>query len=407
MADGKDVRFGKMSSRQVGMYVIEAALGRVGGCMATLARLTGHSSESISRYRRGEVQAKREFFLDLFDKVSGFGIDFVQVAAPLGFRWVGSRDPKRFRRFSYFFAAIRIREGDKRDLCAAKIGVSESCVRDIEHGFIPERRVLANFVRQYLASSLDVATLKAEFPVLDPSDVELDLRERVLQLQSMGRDTPGREALEHELARELLRMAKPMAWKAGLVFGGRCDAAEVCGEAVFHVMRKFESRRGLLLPYLRKVVGSLIRQLSRIDLQTGASEMLRKYGFRYKSAWQELAQDLGRDPTEREIINYYGLSEIPVIEVSWALRAGYADFVEDLDRVHGNLSVVLHPYDELDRFEGNKSVELVRRLPRAQQELLLMRFIDEVSVAGISGKIGRPEDEVALKLRWAIAQLGG
>jgi len=107
------------------------------------------------------------------------------------------------------------------------------------------------------------------------------------------------------------------------------------------------------------------------------------------------------------MIEYSGLPESVVVDVSWILCAGYADFVEDLDQVRGGLAVALHPYDEPDSVEGNEKAERVRSLPKVQQELLLMFFVDELPVAGISGKIGRPEDEIELKLRWAVAQLGG
>jgi hypothetical protein len=375
--------------------------------LATLARLVGHSPTSISRYRDGNAMPKRAFFLDLFDKAPYFGVSFHRVAAPLGFRWIESRDHRKFRRFSDFFTVVRIQSGDRRDLCAAKLGVSEACIRDVEHGVVPDGRVIANFVRQYFAPGVDVAALKAALPVLDPSDVEQDLRERVVQLQRMDRRNPNRMVLESDLAKDLLRIAGPMARKAGLALGRPRDADEVCGEAVFRVMRKFESRRGLLLPYLKKMVGVLIRELNRIDMQSGVAAALRKYGPRYKEAWTELSQDLRRDPTERELINYSGLSESAVIEVAWALRAGFAEFVEDFDQGVRNLEIVLHPYDEPDYWSGGESVERVRRLPHIQQELLFMRFVDELSPSRIAGEIGRPEDEVELKLNWAVAQLGG
>src|SRR5690349_19344955 len=135
-----------MSRRQVSVHVIESVLARLDGCPAVLARLVNHSPTAIARYRQGLVVPKRAFFLDLFDKVPYFGITFLQVAAPLGYAWVSSRDPRRFRRFSEFFSAVRIQEGESRDLFAAKLSVSAVCVRDIEHGAIPDRRVIANFI---------------------------------------------------------------------------------------------------------------------------------------------------------------------------------------------------------------------------------------------------------------------
>ena len=121
------------------MTVVRAALESQDMCPAELARLTGHSTTTVLRYRAGGNVPSRAFLLDLLDKAPEVGFTFREIASPLGYRWVGSLDPQKFRRFGEFLSSVRVHTNRNRDHFAIKLSVGVDVVRDVEHGLLPDR----------------------------------------------------------------------------------------------------------------------------------------------------------------------------------------------------------------------------------------------------------------------------
>ena len=406
MSMDKAIRFGGMSRRQVGMTIVKAALESQDMCPTELARLTGHSPTTVLRYRSGESVPSRAFLLDLLDKAPGVGFTFREIASPLGYRWVGSRDPRKFRRFGEFFSSVRVHANRNRDHFAIKLGVAVEAVRDVEHGLLPERPLLANLAKHYLPPDLNADAIAEAFPVLRPSAEELSIRATIEEIRSLGAGSRTRLALENELAGRLFPIARSMARKAGIAYGKPRDAEDVCGEAIVLAVKRQDPRRGLFFPYLKIVVRGLVRELNRMDMQSGVSAALRKHGFAYKEARRDLIQKLQREPTTQDLADYLDLPETVIFETARALDASFCALPENLESCLDR-AVDLRPSGDTTATEEAQAFDRLLSLPDEQRELLFLHYYDNLLIEEVAERAGLQITEATLKLQWALAQLGG
>jgi RNA polymerase sigma-B factor len=139
---------------------------------------------------------------------------------------------------------------------------------------------------------------------------------------------------------------------------------------------------------------------------------LRELNYTLMRAIEELSQRLGRSPTIPEISQFSGVDFEEVIS---ALEVGRAYSLVSLDAETGEgeeeHAVSLHESmggedEALERLEDRATLDwALGRLPERAQQIVRMRFFDDLSQAEIARRLGISQMHVSRILREALARL--
>lgn len=373
-------------------------------CSAELARLTGHAPTTLARYKAGKRVPTKVFLLDLLDKAPKVGFTFDQIAPKLGHRWAGSRDPQRYDTFAEYFAAIRVIERRNRDQLAIKLGITAEDVKEIEHGVLPDPQVVKRFAKVFLRPQFSYNDVVAAFAQLRPDQEAAELRDRFLTFQHLPKGDPTRRAMEDAIIEECVPMAKRIARSVAYGLHHPELEEEIWGEGLVVAVRDHDPRRGYLPAYLRARIKGLARGILWSRMQSGVSTVLRDYGLMVREADEFLTKDFGRSPTEAEIAQYLDIAPAKVSEITQAVLARHAAVSENLDFLlqHAvDIGFANEPWAGTE----NMLARRFRDLPEEDAELLFLHYHDRIPVPEIAEITGATEDDVAARLRWAIACL--
>jgi DNA-directed RNA polymerase specialized sigma subunit len=394
----------KMSRRQAGKYLIEAALSALDMCTAELARLTGHAPVTLSRYKVGKRVPTKVFLLDLLDKAPNVGFTFDQIAPRLGYRWIGSKDPRRFQSFADYFGSIRVVERRNRDQFAIKLGISPQDVKDIEHGVLPEMSVIRKIVKLFLRPDYSVDDVIDAFAQLRPDTQMAELREQFVKFQHLPTGDSVRKDMENAIIEDCVPMAQRIAYSVAWRLNRPELAEEIWGEGLVLAVRDHDPRRGYLPGYLKARIKGLARGILWSGMQSGVSTVLRDYGLMVREAEEFLLQDLGRSPREAEIAQYLDIPPEIVREVSQALLASHTALSDNLEFLLQD-AVEISSGSQLWADTDDLLVGRFRKLPEDEKELLYLHYFDQISIREIAEITRLLEGEVSTKIRWAVARL--
>jgi RNA polymerase sigma-B factor len=187
------------------------------------------------------------------------------------------------------------------------------------------------------------------------------------------------------------------------------DLAQIAAMALIKAVDRFDSERGsrfeaFLAP---TVVGELKRYFRDHTWAVRMPRRLQELALRISEANGRLAQQLGRSPTVRDLAEDLGVDEEQILEgleCSWSYSCAPLnttgagdDYALDVSR-GPDLGT-----EQVDNWQSLRP--LLRQLPRREQQILEMRFIDEMTQTQIGARIGVSQMQVSRLLAQCLAQL--
>jgi RNA polymerase sigma-B factor len=191
------------------------------------------------------------------------------------------------------------------------------------------------------------------------------------------------------------------------------DLEQIACLGLIKAVDRFEPARGTFHGFaIVNVTGELKRHFRDKGWGMRVARPLQQRLLAVNAAMEDLGATLGHPPTPRELAEATGLDVGEVVE---ALDAGqaYAPSSMETPLVAGEEgSASLH--DVLGSVDpGYARVEIgaaigpgFRRLPEREQQILRMRFIEDLTQSEIAGRIGMSQMHVSRLLRRALDTLG-
>ena len=202
---------------------------------------------------------------------------------------------------------------------------------------------------------------------------------------------------------------------AGRFFGRGEDREDLIQVAMLGLARavdRFDPERGIELTTFAAVtiLGDLKRYFRDQSWQIRPPRRVHDLYLRAQRTLDELTQELGRSPTMEELADDLGVSVEAVLE---AVEAGglrhlpSLDAPASIDEDDSELSRRIGREDEdLGLADGRAMLPaLLRRLPRREQELVRLRFLEGLSQSEIARQLGVSQMQVSRLLGRTLSQL--
>jgi RNA polymerase sigma-B factor len=192
------------------------------------------------------------------------------------------------------------------------------------------------------------------------------------------------------------------------------DVAQVAALALVKAASRFDRDRGVAFSTFATttVVGELRRHFRDTSHSIRLPRRLQERSRDVAVAIDMLSQDLGRSPTIREVTRACGMDEGDVIEVLEADRSRRMVSLDDPgssdDGAEGQpLGLGLGAEDEGFRYIEEQAAlsPHVQRLPRQEQVVLHLRFVEELSQSEIAKLLGTSQMGVSRLLARALSSL--
>ncbi len=221
-------------------------------------------------------------------------------------------------------------------------------------------------------------------PVLDPAE-----REELIEANL---------TLANQLARRFLHRGEPYE-----------DLVQVASVALIKSVDRYDPARGVdFAPFAtRTIIGELKRHFRDKGWAVRASRRVQELYLELGHSSATLVQQLGRNPTVPELAEATGASEEAVIE---ALEAGQGYRAASIDASESEDDPLLARLGELDT--SYDSVEdrallgpALATLPRREQAILRMRFVDGLTQSEIAEAVGVSQMHVSRLLTSSLQKL--
>jgi RNA polymerase sigma-B factor len=168
-------------------------------------------------------------------------------------------------------------------------------------------------------------------------------------------------------------------------------------------------RANPFVPYaVATVVGEIKRYLRDASWRLRVPRGIKDLALRLCRAIDELPQVLGHSPTIAELAEHLQTSEEEVLEALEVAQTRSAPSLdqpagEDGDAVLGDFVTDHRPVEEAENLIVLP--ELVARLPEREQQIIRMRYVDELTQDEIAASIGISQMHVSRLLRRAIDRM--
>lgn len=192
------------------------------------------------------------------------------------------------------------------------------------------------------------------------------------------------------------------------------DLRQTALMAIIHAVERFDPDLGVSFRTFasRTMEGELKRYLRDKSWAVRPPRRAQELHLRIRRASEELSQRLGRSATVAELAEELGESEEHVLEGLEAGRARAADRLDPVPRGEDDRagSVLDRVLGALDPSFGSVEQRLVLRaaianLDEREQEVLQLRFVEDLSQPEIAELIGVSQSYVSRILRGTLAQL--
>jgi RNA polymerase sigma-B factor len=217
------------------------------------------------------------------------------------------------------------------------------------------------------------------------------------------------------LREDVINAYSPLARKAALRFQRRGEETEdliqVAMIGLIKAVDRFDPDRGIHFVHyaLPTMVGELKRHFRDRAWSVRVNRGLQELHLRIARAMPELSQSLQRTPTHADIAEHLGVS---VADVQSGLRCAGAyatrslnDFLPGSDETP--LAELVGEQDkQLELVPDRLALrEIVSRLPEREQQILRLRFLDNLTQADIATMIGVSQMHVSRLLARAFGEL--
>ena len=189
------------------------------------------------------------------------------------------------------------------------------------------------------------------------------------------------------------------------------DLRQVAMVALVKAVDRFDPTRGVSFSTFagRTIEGEIKRYFRDSTWSVRVPRPTKELHLRIRSAADELVQDLDRSPTARELAAYLSVSTDEIVTALGAAAAYTADRIEPpTDDGPGTDAPGI-----LAQHEGGFALtedrlllaRLMDRLPERQQEIVRLRFFEDLTQSEIADKIGISQMHVSRLLRNAFDRM--
>jgi RNA polymerase sigma-B factor len=224
--------------------------------------------------------------------------------------------------------------------------------------------------------------------------------------------------LPDEAAREaLLIRNQPLAIGLARRFQGRGEALEdleqVATLALLKAIDRMDLERDVKFSTFATITitGELKRHLRDRGWAVRVPRPIQELAVRVNRLMTELAQELGRSPTVREIAARAGASHDEILEAIEAARAYSADSLDAPTRADADVAPkerLAAADDRFDRLDAWQSIApRIRGLPERERTILYLRFFEERTQSEIARELGISQMHVSRLLSRTLSSLRG
>jgi RNA polymerase sigma-B factor len=217
-----------------------------------------------------------------------------------------------------------------------------------------------------------------------------------------------RVELRDAIVEEHLGLAKHLAGRFAYRGEPFDDLFQVACLALLKAVERFDPERStkfnsFAVPYM---VGELKRYFRDKGWSVRAPRRIQELYLEMSRQVEELTHQLGRPPTVAEIADAMNAPVAAVLEAMEAGRLYRSDSLDHPRDDNGNPPPVEQEGDEMDHADTRSIlIEAVQGLSTADQELIRMRFIDEMSQSAIARRLGVSQMQVSRLLAKSLQQL--
>ena len=260
-------------------------------------------------------------------------------------------------------------------------------------------------------TDLDVATSRAT--AMDPAREEKDARTLSLFREAADADGAEGDRIRERIVLDHLGLAEAMARRVsrgGGAGGDWADLRQVAYVGLVKAARRFAPERGdsFAAFAVPTITGELKRHLRDLGWMVRPPRSVQELHRRSGVVAEELSQELGRHPSDREIALRLG---VDAADVADARSAGHPLSLDETVGTGGDggvrLGETLGGDDEnlaaIDRRHGLATA--LAELEDGQRELLRMRFVEEMTQQQIAEALGTTQMQVSRLQRRILAQL--
>ncbi len=216
----------------------------------------------------------------------------------------------------------------------------------------------------------------------------VDLRDSLVQ-RHLG--------LAHHLARRFINRGEPFD-----------DLFQVASMALVKAVERFDPDRGVkftsfAVPYM---VGELKRHFRDKGWSVRAPRRIQELYLEVGQQVEDLTHQLGRTPTVTEIAASLGEPVGVVLEAMEASRHYRADSLDNPRDEAADPQTLVHDEHDMALIETRTVlIPALQELSPSEQELIRMRFIDEMTQSQIAKKIGVSQMQVSRLLAQSLERL--
>jgi RNA polymerase sigma-B factor len=215
--------------------------------------------------------------------------------------------------------------------------------------------------------------------------------------------------VRNELVERHMGLAAHVARRFGRRGPAADDLRQVAFLALVKAVDRFDPERNVAFSTFagRTIEGEIKRHFRDHTWTVRVPRSAKETHLLIRRATDELTQKLGRSPTVPQLAEHLGLTMDDVIE---GLAAGSAYTTSSLDAPSGAGSEGPRQIGEEDAEFGHVAdldmvEELLGRLPPREQEIVRLRFYEELSQSEIAERVGISQMHVSRLLRRSFEQM--
>ncbi len=215
-----------------------------------------------------------------------------------------------------------------------------------------------------------------------------------------------------ELIVSLLPLARRLAHRYRNSGQGQDDLEQVAYLGLVKAVDRYDPGRGALVSFaVPTILGELRRHFRDKGWGTRVPRSVQENLLHVTAAFDELATQLGRTPTARDVSEATG---IPIEDVLHALEAARAYTPTSLEapttsdpnearRLGDTLGAIDPHYDYVEAGAGIEPA--FQRLPQRERQIVELRFFEDLTQSEIAGRMGISQMHVSRLLRRALDDL--
>ncbi|CAN5196173.1 N/A [soil metagenome] len=230
---------------------------------------------------------------------------------------------------------------------------------------------------------------------------------------ALQRYKDGDVGARQELIEHFVPLAKRLAGRYRSSGESIEDLEQVASLGLIKAIDRFEPGEGAFARYaVPTIVGELKRHFRDKGWGMRVPRHLQERVMEVNSAVENLATELGRSPTPRDVAEYIGAGIEEVLEAMEAagayspmsLDAPQSGSTDDEDHTLGHRLGASDPAYELAEWRPTVA-PAVAALPEREQKILHLRFVEDLTQAEIASRIGVSQMHVSRLLRRSLDEL--